>query len=682
MMRWSVQCGYCFYICMLITCFLPIVCSTLDEIGLSESVSTKFLQARHYNLGKDRNKISPPDVLFNKIEFTIPGAEFELNNFHHGRLRRETSGVLKAGDIQASRVKTNSLSAQLVKADRVRARNVKASIVTVGKTSTLQKLNNSRMSGNFVSKRYVKDSEEASTVRSGRNFRKRANLYRSKSRNPRKKSFFIRRKIFKIKPPFMTRHTFKPPVVQRLRQSNTIVKKKERSNNVNLKNRMLKSNNLLKNKKSKLHQGFLRSRMNTEPQISDRKRTELRASDTSRKETTLFDSTRTQGKEMSKVQKRNILLETWMSNLSMFKRKQALQNLKMNRKSGYIRKSSATPVQNTNMLQKKFLKANTKEINVRREQTEENNSYDYYTESEEYESEMIIPKGDDGNGALYQRRLKEKLPSRSEDSVRSIRVHDQSGWKQKESFYSNSDSYESLDYQDDVQVPLKVSELQKTYDSFFDTSESEYGIEAINQKPVRKRLYNAYDKNYVATNHRADDKEREYTSSDNSFFYESEPFSSSSDDDWSVYDSSSYEEKQSQQPEHTEKSKDTISSEKNLTPKYLQTDKSYDKVIKDYYYIDSNENPIDSDNSYNNEEEYVPLTFQKMKIVHTDNAIINSQEHDSNDFYTESKENDNEKTSKDDVDSDALFKNEHTSAESSEFFIESFENWFSDSENI
>lgn len=657
-----------------------ISCSTLDDIGLSESVSTKSLQARHYNLGRDRSKISPLDVLFNKIEFTIPGAKFELNNFHHGRLRRETSGVLKAGDIQASRVKTNSLSAKLVKADKVRARNVKASIVTVGKTSTLHKSDNSRMSGNFVSKQYVDDPEEATTVRSRRNFRNRAKLYRSKSRNPKEKAFFIRRKIFKIKPPSMTRHTFQPPVVQRLRQSNTIVKKNERSNNVNLQNRMLKSNDLLKNKKSKLHQGFLRSRMNTEPQISNSKRTELRASDTSRKETTLFDSTRTQGKKMSKVQKRNILLETWMNNLSMFKRNQALQNLRMNRKSRYIRKSSETPVQNTNILQKKFLKANTKEIE-RRGQTEEDNSYEFYTESEEYESE-IIPKGDDGNGALYQRRLKEKLPSRSEDSVRSIRLHDQTGWKQKESFYSNSDSYESLDYQDDVQVPLRASGTQKPYDSFFDTSESENGIEVFNQKPVRKRLYNAYDKNYVATNHRADDKVREYTSSDNSFFYESEPFLSSSDDDWSVYDSSSYEEKQSQQPVHTEKSKDNISSEKNLPPKYLHTDKSYDKVIKDYYYIDSNENPIDSDNSYNNEEEYVPLIFEKMKIVHTDNAIINSQEHDSNDFYTESKENDNEKTSKEDEDSDALSKKEHTSAESSEFVIESFENWFSDSENI
>ncbi|XP_063431632.1 uncharacterized protein LOC134714324 [Mytilus trossulus] len=679
MMRWSVQCGDCFYICMLITCFLPIVCSTLDDIGLPKSVSTKSLQALHFNLGSDRSEISPPDVLFNKIEFTTPGAEFELNNFHHGRLRRETSGVLKAGDIQASRVKTNSLSAKLVKADRVRARNVKASIVTVGKTSTWQKLDNTRMSGNFVSKRYVKDSEEAKTVRSGRNFRNRASLYRSKSRTPREKTFFIRRKIFKIKPPSMTRHTFKPPVVQRLRQSNTIVRKNERSNNVNSKNRMLKSDNLLKNTKSKLHQGFLRSRMNTEPQISDRKRSELRASDTSRKETTLLNSTRTQGKEMSKVQKRNILLETWMSNLSMFKRNQALQNLKMNRKSRYIRKSSETPVQNTNILQKKLLKANTKEINVRRKQTEEDYSDDFYTESDEYESE-IIPKGDDDNGVLYQRRLKEKLPSRSEDSVRSIRVHDQTGWNQKESFYSNSDSYDSLDYQDDVQVPLKDSGLQKTSDSFFDTSESENGIEALNQKPVRKRLYNAYDKNDVATNHKDYDKIRDYISSDNSFFYESEPFLSSSDDDWSVYDSSSYEEKQSQKPVHTEKFKDTISSEKNLPPKYLHTDKSYDEVIKDYYYIDSNENPIDSDNSYNNEEEYVPLIFEKMKIVHTDNAIINSQEHDSNDFYTESEEN--EKTSREDEDSDASFKKEHVSAESSEFVIESFENWFSDSEKI
>ncbi|XP_052102805.1 protein PFC0760c-like [Mytilus californianus] len=909
MMRWCVQCGIFFYVCILITCLLPILCFTLENISLPEPVLTKSLQTRLYNTGIQKSKTSSPGVFFNKIEFTFhePRTEFQLNNFHHGRFRRETSGVLSADDIQASHVKTNSLTAKLVKADKVRARNVKASIITVGKKSALQKFDSSRMSGNFVSKQYVKIPEEVTAVTSGRNFRNRANLYRFKSRNPKKKKYSFRWKKFKRKPSPFTRNYFIPSDQHRLIKSFTIVKKNERLKNVDSKNRMSKSNDLFKNKKSTMHQGFVRSRKNTEPHISDktqnesqisnRTRSEPQISDTKRSEPKISNTTRTESKEMSLVQKRNILLENWKSNLSVFKRKQVIQNLEMNRKNGYVRKSSATykytrgkhtPVQNTNMLQNKLLMANTKDVTVRHVQSQEASSNDFYTYSEEYDSEKIskgdddsdpllkrrlktklpsrstdsvraiqvhdnngwkkkesfysnsdsyesldyeddmqvplkadeplkpyesffdsdenesvngieeddsekisrgdddsdpllkrrlktklpsrskdsvraiqvndnngwkkkesiysnsdsyesldyeddmqvplkadellkpyesffdsdenervngieeddsekISRGDDDSDPLLKRRLKTKLPSRSKDSVRAIQVHDNNGWKKKESFYSNSDSYDSLDYGDDMQVPLKADESLKPYESFFDSDESESvnGIEAFNieQKAVQKRVYNAYDKNYVSPNNRADNQEREYTSSDNTLFSESEPFLSSSDHDWSVYDSSSYEENKSQQPLHTEKSNDKIikitsDSAENVPKTSLHTDKSDDKVIKDYYYIDSNENSIESDYNNNNEEEYFPRIFQNMKIVHTDNDLINSQEHDYNDFYTESKENDSDETSKGDDDSDGLLKTSktiktnHTSAESSEFLNESFENWFSNSENI
>ncbi|XP_063428816.1 uncharacterized protein LOC134711827 [Mytilus trossulus] len=63
----------------------------------------------------------------------------QFDNSSNVRLKRDTSGIIEANNIQAERIKTNKLYSKHVTADIVKANNVKTIIISIGKAFSLRK---------------------------------------------------------------------------------------------------------------------------------------------------------------------------------------------------------------------------------------------------------------------------------------------------------------------------------------------------------------------------------------------------------------------------------------------------------------------------------------------------------------------------------------------------------------